>query len=176
RLYDGSHDGNPRPEGERMTLVPYSEAHTPEGKDDIIVGWKAPKKGSIYISDWNPEFIGVVPAEKYLNSSNGFRVDIRYKKKSTGSPLSVDDYASDSVSILNEKTYDDVDGVVSGGAPKLIDKGGPFDGSWTTGALVRVKGLIEVDEGDWIYFVAHAGNNYGWRGVMLDSEIRYMKQ
>lgn len=66
--------------------------------------------------------------------------------------------------------------MVSGGAPKLIDKGGPFDGSWTTGALVRVNGLIEVEEGDWIYFVAHAGNNYGWRGVMLDSEIRYVKR
>ena len=33
RLYDGAHDGNPRPEGERMTLVPYSDDNSEAGKD-----------------------------------------------------------------------------------------------------------------------------------------------
>ena len=176
RLYDGAHDGNPRPEGERLTLVPYSDAHTEEGKDDIIVAWRAPKEGWIEITDWNPEFIGIIPAEKYLNSYAGFWVDIRLKKGSTGSPESAKNYRKDSSSILAGKTFAEGDGVVSGGAPRLIDKGGPYDGNYTTGAYVQVKDIVQVEEGDYIYFVSHCGNNYGWRGVMLDSVIKYVEK
>lgn len=175
RLYDGAFDGNKRPDGERMTLTSYGVANTAEGRDDIVVAWKAPKDGYIYITDWNPEFVGIIPAEKYLNSSGGFRVDIRIKRASTGDPLTIADYEKDSTSILDSKTFADADGVVSGGAPKLIDKGGPFDGSYTTGARVHVKEVQKVNAGDYIYFISHCGNNYGWRGVMLDSEIRYVK-
>ena len=175
RLYDGAFDGNKRPEGERMTLTSYGVANTAEGRDDVVVAWKAPKDGTIVITDWNPEFVGIIPAEKYLNTSGGFRVDIRIKRAASGDPLAAADYEKDSTSILDAKTYDDADGVVSGGAPKLIDKGGPFDGSYTTGAQVHVNGTQSVKKGDYIYFISHCGNNYGWRGVMLDSEIRYVK-
>lgn len=174
RLYDGAHDGNPRPEGERMTLVPYSDESNEAGKDDIIVAWKAPKTGWIKVTDWNPEFVGIIPAVKYLNSYDGFWVDVRLKKGSTGSPTDAINYREDSISVLDTKSYqEDGDGVVSGGAPKLIDKGGMFDGTYTEGAFVQVSDLIYIEEGDFIYYVAHCGNNYGWRGVILDSSIKY---
>ena len=174
RLYDGAHDGNPRPEGERMTLVPYSDESNEVGKDDIVVAWKAPKTGWIKVTDWNPEFVGIIPAEKYLNSYDGFWVDIRLKKGSTGLPTDASNYREDSISILDTKSYpENGDGVVSGGAPKLIDKGGMFDGTYTEGAFVQVSDLAHVEEGDFIYYVAHCGNNYGWRGVILDSSIKY---
>ncbi len=174
RLYDGAHDGNPRPEGERMTLVPYSDESNEAGKDDIVVAWKAPKSGWVKITDWNPEFVGIIPAEKYLNTYNGFWVDIRLKKGSTGAPTDIANYREDSKSLLDIKTFpEDGDGVVSGGAPKLIDKGAMFDGNYTEGAFVQVSDLVYVEEGDYIYYVAHCGNNYGWRGVILDSTIKY---
>lgn len=176
RLYDGVHDGNPRPDGERMTMVPYSDAKNEEGKDDIVVAWKAPKSGYIKISDWNPEFVGIVPAEKYLNTYEGFWVDVRLKKGSTGNPTEAQDYKKDSKSLLTYKSFPkDGDGIVSGGQPVLIDKGGPFDGEYTSGAFVQVNDLVKVEEGDYIYFISHCGNNYGWRGVILNVTIKYKK-
>ena len=74
------------------------------------------------------------------------------------------------------QTFPEGDGIVSGGAPKLIDKGGPYDGGYTTGAYVQVGDLVKVDEGDYIYFVSHCGNNYGWRGVLLDVVIKYVEK
>jgi len=176
RLYDGAHDGNPRPEGERMTLVPYSDDNSEAGKDDIVVAWRAPKSGWVEVTDWNPEFIGIIPAEKYLNTYAGFWVDIRFKDGATGNPTSAANYREDSTSILATQTFPEGDGIVSGGAPKLIDKGGPYDGGYTTGAYVQVGDLVKVDEGDYIYFVSHCGNNYGWRGVLLDVVIKYVEK
>lgn len=177
RLYDGALDGNIRPEGERMTLVPYSDEKSEEGKDDIVVAWKAPKTGYIKISDWNPEFVGIIPAEKYLNTYEGFWVDIRLKKGNTGAPTAAANYKADSKSLLTYKSFPaDGDGIVSGGQPVLIDKGGPFDGEYTSGAFVQVNDLVYVEEGDFIYFVSHCGNNYGWRGVILDTTIKYLAE
>jgi len=176
RAFDGASDGNARPEGPRLTLVPFANANDAAGKDAIVVAWKAPKAGTISIGAWNPEFVGISPAEKYLNTSSGFRVDLRVKSGTTGKPTEVADYEKDSTSVLKTRTWPEVDGVVSGGAPKLIDKGGPFDGQWTTGAKVETAEVLDVAEGDYVYFIAHCGNNYGWRGVILDSKIRYIKR
>lgn len=181
RLYDGVFDGNPYYRNgeihEALTLTPYSTGGSDDEKDDIIVAWKAPKSGQIRITDWNPEFVGIIPVETNSHNAPGFngaRVNIRLKKGNTA-PTAAADYIKDSVSLLASHTFpEDGDGVRAGGAPRLIDKGGPFDGQYLPGYYVQTKGIITVEKGDYIYFSYHQGSVYGWRGIALDSIIKYV--